>query len=87
MRVERRVEIKESVVVASPPGHKAAPPPSAEAFVSRLMVQVNCTGDFLWGTDGLKCVQQTIYSTGKKDVPLLFILPFVSHLLHWSHGG
>lgn len=49
---EREARLKESVVVASPPGYKAAPPnlpPSNEAFVSRLMVQVNCTGDSLWG--------------------------------------
>lgn len=52
-------------VFASPPGHKAALPSSTEAFVSRLMVQVNCTGDFVWGNRWAQMCSKTVYSKPK----------------------
>lgn len=45
------------------------PPPPApaatEAFVSRLMVEVNCTGDSLWGNRWAQMCSETICSRPK----------------------
>lgn len=51
---------------------KQLPPPSAEAFVSRLMVQVNCTGDCLWGNRWAQMCSKTICKK-KKEKNLLFL--------------